>query len=153
MNDNISPRCPRILLAEDDPPSRKVTQLMFEKLGYKVDVVADGLEALKAMEDKTYDLLFMDIVMPKMDGLAAAAEIRRRWPESKQPRIIAYTAYIYHGNDVENLFKNMDGYLYKPIRIGDLRTAVEGNLRVLNRLKRNAQGSPLIAVNHCHENG
>ncbi len=57
MNDNISPRCPRILLAEDDPPSRRVTQLMLEKLGYKIDVVANGLEALKAMEDKTYDLL------------------------------------------------------------------------------------------------
>ncbi len=120
---------------------------MLEKLGYKIDVVANGLEALKAMEDKTYDLLLMDIIMPKMDGLAAATEIRKRWPESKQPRIIAYTAYIYHGNDVENLFKNMDGYLYKPIRIEDLRTAVEGNLRVLNRLRRNTQSSSLIAIN------
>lgn len=138
MNDNVSASTARILLAEDDPPNRKVTQLMLRRLGYEANAVANGLEVLQALEERTYDLVLMDIVMPKMDGLAAAAEIRRRWPASGQPRIIAYTAYVFPDNGCKSLLKNMDGYLYKPVRREDLRTVIEGNLRVLDRRRRSA---------------
>ena len=138
LNDNVSASPARILLAEDDPPNRKVTQLMLRRLGYETDAVANGLEVLQALEERTYDLILMDIVMPKMDGLAAAEEIRRRWPASDQPRIIAYTAYIFTDNGCKSLLKNMDGYLYKPVRREDLRTVIEGNLRVLDRRRRRA---------------
>jgi CheY-like chemotaxis protein len=111
---------------------------MLRRLGYEADVVANGLEVLQALEERLYDLILMDILMPKMDGLAAAEEIRRRWPTQHQPRIIAYTAYILPDNGCKNLFKNMDGYLFKPVRREDLRTVIEGNLRVLNRRRRSA---------------
>ncbi len=139
MNDNCITSSARILLAEDDPSNRKVTQLMLRKLGYESDAVTNGQEVLQALEDRSYDLILMDIIMPKMDGLAAAEEIRRRWPASRQPIIIAYTAYILPDNGCGNLFKNMDGYLYKPVKMEDLRTAIEGNLRVLDRRKRTAK--------------
>ncbi len=139
MNDNVNASQARILLAEDDPPNRKVTQLMLGKLGYEADAVVNGLEVLQALEEQPYDLILMDILMPKMDGLTAAEEIRRRWPASGQPRIIAFTAYILQDNGCKNLLKNMDGYLYKPVKMEDLRTAIEGNLRVLDRRRSSAK--------------
>jgi CheY-like chemotaxis protein len=138
VNDNVNARPARILLAEDDPPNRKVTQLMLRRLGYEADAVTNGLEALKAIEERPYDLILMDILMPKMDGLTAAEEIRRRWPAPGQPRIIAYTAYVLSDSGCKNLLRNMDGYLFKPVKMEDLRTAIEGNLRVLDRRRRNA---------------
>jgi CheY-like chemotaxis protein len=135
VNDIVMASRSPILLAEDDPSNRKVTQLMLKRLGYDVDAVANGLEVLQALEEWTYDLILMDILMPKMDGLAAAEEIRKRWPAQHQPRIIAYTAYILPDNGCKNLLKNMDGYLFKPVKKEDLRTAIEANLRVLDRRK------------------
>jgi CheY-like chemotaxis protein len=128
VNDNTSASPARILLAEDNPSNRKVTQLMLGKLGYEADSVTNGLEVLQALEDLNYDLILMDIVMPKMDGLAAAEEIRRRWPASVQPRIIAYTAYILPDNECKNLFTNMDDCLFKPVKMEDLRTIIESYL-------------------------
>jgi CheY-like chemotaxis protein len=138
VNDNISTSPARILLAEDDPSNRKVTQLMLSRLGYEVDSVTNGREVLQALEERTYDLILMDILMPKMDGVAAAEEIRRRWPASRQPRIIAYTAYILPDNGCKNLLRNMDGYLFEPVKMEDLRTAIEANLRVLDRQRNSA---------------
>ncbi len=123
-----------ILIAEDDSSNRKVTQLMLRKLGYEADAVTNGLEVLQALEDRPYDLILMDILMPKLDGLAAAEEIRRHCPDSCQPIIISYTAYVLPNN--RSLLKNMDGYLYKPVKIEDLRTAIGGSLRVLDRRRR-----------------
>jgi CheY-like chemotaxis protein len=102
---------------------------MLKRLGYEVDAVANGLEVLQALEKRAYDLILMDILMPKMDGVAAAEEIRRRCPVSRQPKIIAYTAYILPDNECKNLFTNMDGCLFKPVKMEDLRTAIEANLR------------------------
>jgi CheY-like chemotaxis protein len=136
VNDDVNASWARILLAEDDPSNRKVTQLMLGRLGYEADAVTNGLEVLQALDGRTYDLILMDILMPKMDGLAAAEEIRRRWPAQCQPRIIAYTAYILPDNGCKNLLKNMDDYLFKPVKMEDLRTAVEGSLRVLDRRRR-----------------
>jgi CheY-like chemotaxis protein len=117
--------------------------LMLRRLGYKADAVTNGLDALDALEAGTYDLVLMDILMPKMDGLTAAEEIRRRWPISKQPRIIAYTAYIYPGNEGRNLLKNMDSYLYKPIKIEDLRAVVLSNIWILYQQRKGAKSSSL----------
>jgi CheY-like chemotaxis protein len=128
VNDDVNASWAQILLAEDDPPNRKVTQLMLRRLGYEADAVTNGLEVLQALDGRIYDLILMDILMPKMDGLAAAEEIRRRWPAQCQPRIIAYTAYILPDNGYKDLFKNMDGYLFKPVKMEDLRTVIESNL-------------------------
>lgn len=149
MNDNVSVSRSRILLAEDDPSNRRVTQLMLQKLGYEADAVTNGLEVLQALEERPYDMILMDIIMPKMDGLEATRIIRKCWPSSCQPIIIAYTAYVLPDNGCENLFKNMDGYLYKPVKIEDLKTAIEGNFRVLDRRKRRAKMGTRTDATQC----
>lgn len=149
MNDNIDASQLRILLAEDDVSNRKVTQLMLRRLGYEADAVTNGLEVLQALEIENYDLILMDILMPKMDGSASAEIIRKCWPVSDQPRIIAYTAYILPHDQSKNLLKNMDGYLHKPVKIEDLRTAIEGSLRVLDRRRRVAQGGAWMTESQC----
>jgi CheY-like chemotaxis protein len=149
VNDNINATQARILLAEDDPSNRRVTQLMLRRLGYEADAVTNGLEVLQALEEWHYDLVLMDILMPKMDGVAAAEEIRRRWPASSQPKIIAYTAYVLPDNGCKNLLKNMDGYLFKPVKMEDLRTAIEANLRVLDRQRNSATKRAWTGTPQC----
>jgi CheY-like chemotaxis protein len=119
----------RILLAEDEPSNRKVTMLMLEHLGYRANAVANGIEALQAMEHQTYDVVLMDVKMPEMDGLETTRIIRQRWPNDG-PRIIAITAYALRGDREKCIDVGMDGYLAKPIWLDDLRTAIETCVRL-----------------------
>lgn len=109
-----------ILLAEDNPVSQRVAWLMLKKLGYNVDTVANGLEVLQALEYRHYDLVFMDVQMPEMDGIEATKKIRQRWPHG--PKIIALTAYALKGDRDRCLNEGMDDYLSKPIQIDELRS-------------------------------
>jgi PAS domain S-box-containing protein len=114
----------QILLAEDNPVNKKVVSQMLKKLGYQADVASDGKEVLSALERQHYDLVLMDIQMPEMDGLEAAGRIRKRWPASEQPCIIALTAYALEGDRERCLESGMDGYISKPVRLEDLREAL-----------------------------
>ena len=89
----------RILLVEDNQTNQYLALLLLERLGYTADVANNGLEALAALERQPYDLVLMDIQMPEMDGMEATAEIRNRWPEAQQPRIVAMTADVLAGRD------------------------------------------------------
>jgi signal transduction histidine kinase/CheY-like chemotaxis protein len=113
-----------ILLAEDNEVNQIVTKKMLSKLGYNADVASSGIEALKALEKKKYDLVFMDVQMPEMDGLEAAREIRRRWPEGG-PKIIAVTASAFKGDQEMCLAAGMDGYIMKPTKIEAIREALQ----------------------------
>ncbi|HSD58897.1 MAG TPA: response regulator [Methanotrichaceae archaeon] len=115
----------RILLAEDNDVNKKVMSRMLKKLGYRADMASNGLEVLKALERQAYDLVLMDIQMPEMDGLEAASQIRKRWPAAEQPRIIALTAYAMEGDRERCLEAGMDGYISKPVKMEDLRAALE----------------------------
>ncbi len=86
---------------------------MLKKWGYRSDAVSDGYEVLQALETRPYDLIFMDIMMPEMDGLKATKEIRQRWPDG--PKIVALTAYAMDGDESRCLEAGMDGYISKPI--------------------------------------
>jgi len=114
-----------VLLAEDDPINQRVAMLMLRRLGHIVDAVSNGHEVLQAMENKVYDLVFMDIQMPEMDGFETARAIRQRWPAVNQPRIIALTAYALKGDRERCLSAGMDGYISKPVKIKELRAAIE----------------------------
>jgi CheY-like chemotaxis protein len=109
----------RILLAEDNNSNQKTMLMMLSKLGYLVDVVANGQEALQALERQPYDLIFMDIKMPEMNGLEATRHIREKWPENG-PKIVALTAYALPGDEKRCLEAGMDAYLSKPINMVDL---------------------------------
>jgi CheY-like chemotaxis protein len=113
-----------ILLAEDNPVNQRVAILMLQRLGYRADLAANGREALEAVQRQRYDLVFMDVQMPDMDGLQAAREIRTSVDEGRRPRIVAMTANA-STNDRDNCFAaGMDDFLTKPVRSEDLRTAI-----------------------------
>ncbi|HWQ18451.1 MAG TPA: PAS domain S-box protein, partial [Methanotrichaceae archaeon] len=112
----------RILMAEDNAVNQKVLLKMLGRLGYRADVAADGIEALKMLERQKYDLVLMDIQMPEMDGVEATREIRQRWPNG--PMIVALTAYALEGDREKCLEAGMDGYIAKPVKMDDLKAAL-----------------------------
>ncbi len=114
----------RILLAEDNVSNQKVTLQMLKKLGYRADAVANGAEALQALERQHYDLILMDIKMPVLGGIEATKMIRERWPNNG-PKIIAITAYALHGDKEKCLDAGMDGYISKPVQKEDLARALK----------------------------
>ncbi len=114
----------RILLAEDNPLCQKLALAMFQRLGYEADAVNNGLEVLQALERQKYALVLMGIVMPEMDGITATEEVRRRFPKSELPRIIALTAFIHPDIRKKCIEIGMDGYLTKPVRLNELRAVL-----------------------------
>jgi len=113
----------QILLAEDNQVNQIVTQRMLNKLGYRADVVANGIEVLQALERHTYNVILMDILMPEMDGLDATRAIRLRWPVG--PKIVAMTASALQGDRETCLAAGMDGYISKPTRIEELKAVLK----------------------------
>ncbi len=91
---------------------------MLRKLGYKADVVANGIEVLQSLERQHYDVVFMDVKMPIMDGVEATRIIRQRWPNG--PKIIALTAFAMEGDREKFIAAGMDDYISKPVQKDDL---------------------------------
>jgi len=114
----------RILLAEDNAVNQKVALRLLERLGYRADVAANGLEVLEALEWRHYDVILMDVQMPEMDGLEATQRIRSLWPEGRQPRIIAMTAHAFQGDRERCLTVGMNDHISKPIRVEELVKAL-----------------------------
>ena len=114
----------RVLLAEDNIVNQKVAARMLEKLGCRVDVAADGREAVEMWRLCPYDLIFMDLQMPEMDGYEATAQIRRDNPASHVP-IVALTANAMKGDREKCIEAGMDDYLSKPVNIKSLASALE----------------------------
>ena len=122
----------RILLCDDNAINQKVASRMLTQLGYKPDVATNGIEALKAFDTAHYDLVFMDVQMPEMDGLEATRQLRERqthpdrYPHCQPPPVIvAMTASAMPGDRDRCLKSGMDDYLAKPVRPDDLRKLVE----------------------------
>lgn len=116
---SLSENCPEsldILLADDNPVNTKIAATMLEKAGHRIDTAADGAAALKAILDKKYDLVLMDVQMPVMDGLEATKRIRAMTdPGISRLPIVAVTANAMTGDDRQCFDAGMDDYVTKPI--------------------------------------
>lgn len=124
VNNEVQSNPLHILLAEDNISNQKVALQMLKRLGYGADAVANGIEAIHALERQPYDLVLMDVKMPEMDGLQATRQIRQRLPPEKQPKIIAITAYATEGDRERCLAAGMDDYISKPVRLSDLEATL-----------------------------
>ena len=115
----------RILLAEDNTVNQKLALRQLERMGYRADVAANGLEVLQALQRQSYDVILMDVQMPDMDALEASRVIHEEWPAEQCPRIVAVTANAMQSDREECLAAGMDDYLAKPIQINALQEALE----------------------------
>ncbi len=115
-----------ILLVEDNPVNRRLAQHVLEKEGYTVVAADNGAAALKALESNRFDLVLMDVQMPRMDGIETTAAIRNREKiTGGYIPIIALTAHAMVGDRERCLKAGMDGYLIKPIQPTTLLEAIE----------------------------
>ncbi len=129
----------RVLLAEDNVVNQRVALLMLDRLGYRADVVADGLEAVAAVASTPYDVVLMDVQMPGLDGIGATERLRAHLPAERRPRIVAMTAGALDEDRERCLAAGMDDFLAKPVRREELAAA-------LARAARASAGEPAPAA-------
>jgi len=113
-----------ILLADDYEVNRLVQQTQLEHLGYAADLVTNGEEVLRALRERAYDVVLMDIRMPVMDGLETTRRIRHD-TDSPQPYIVALTASALAGDPERFAAAGIDGYLPKPVELQDLAEVLD----------------------------
>jgi PAS domain S-box-containing protein len=130
----------RILLAEDHDVNRKLALRLLGRMGYEADVAHDGLEALSALRERTYDVVLMDVEMPELDGLEATRRIRSEFPANRQPRIVAMTANAMTGDRERCLAAGMDDYVSKPVRPEALAAALGGVVPLEQAVAREPAG-------------
>ena len=154
---NMGQRYPlRILVAEDNAVNQKVALRLLERMGYRADVAANGLEVLAALQRQSYDVVLMDVQMPEMDGVKATQKIRHRdhLDRDKQPYIIAMTAHALKGDRERYLAAGMDDYISKPVQVEELVTALQRcpPLNVPSSANQKAE-QMRQTITHASENG
>jgi len=126
---NLKARGLRILLAEDNEINQKMTRAMLSRYGHNVDLTLNGIEAVEAVQRTVYDLIFMDVQMPEMDGFTASQTIRRLEEQGKLAAphipIVAMTAHALHGDRQRCLDAGMDDYVSKPLDPRKVLQAIE----------------------------
>jgi CheY-like chemotaxis protein len=117
----------RLLIADDNAVNQKVALMLLKRLGYNADAVGNGVEVLRALETKIYDIVLLDVQMPEMDGYEAARRIVRKWStlEHERPRVIAMTGNAMQGDRELCLAAGMDDYISKPVQVDELKAALE----------------------------
>ncbi|WP_341529525.1 response regulator [Nostoc sp. UHCC 0302] len=155
FDSQLSQKLPlRILLVDDVSLNQKVALQMLERMGYHADIANNGLEALTALRRQPYDLVFMDVQMPEMDGLEATRRICQEWPQNSRPWIIAMTAHAMQGDKEECLDAGMNDYISKPICVEALvqafnsyrvlQSAAIDNTQLISFVKKKEQVTPAL---------
>ncbi|HBN23030.1 MAG TPA: hypothetical protein DD412_07315 [Holosporales bacterium] len=150
----LDDRSLKILLAEDNRVNQMVALSILKKIGCGADVANNGLEVLEALDKKQYDLIFMDMMMPQMDGLEATKEICKRFKSGsysgvEKPRIIAMTASAM-SEDRERCFKaGMDDFMSKPIVLSELREKILATPQVTSGADPEAPSAQPIHKTHA----
>jgi CheY-like chemotaxis protein len=151
LDPTLAQRLPlRVLLCDDNAINQKVASRLLQQMGYQADLAGNGLEALASLERQAYDLIFMDVMMPEMNGFEATAAIRARQKQHTEfPNygpsliIVAMTANAMQGDREKCLAAGMDDYIAKPVRPEDVRKIIElwGAKAVAAQAQRLTEGS------------
>jgi two-component system sensor histidine kinase/response regulator len=120
-----APQSVRVLVAEDNAVNQLLVRRMFEKLGIRIDLAANGREAVQMATEFEYDIIFMDCSMPELDGYEATAVLREQQRERRRIPIVAITANAMSEDRARCLAAGMDDHLTKPVRIEDIQGALE----------------------------
>lgn len=115
----------RILIAEDEALNVKFLEILLKKLGHSVKSVGNGMQVLEQLDIATYDLIFMDVQMPIMDGIEATQIIRSSHHHYKDIPIIALTGHTMHGDKERFLGAGMNYFLGKPVEIDDIKKILD----------------------------
>jgi two-component system sensor histidine kinase/response regulator len=127
---HVAPTCRRVLLAEDNPVNRQIVVELLQTRGHSVQLAANGLEVLQALDRDSFDVILMDVQMPEMDGFQTTAAIRNREKQSgAHIAIVALTGMSTASDRKRCLDAGMDAYLGKPIRAQELFETVEQGLQ------------------------
>jgi two-component system sensor histidine kinase/response regulator len=136
LRGETTPR-PRVLVAEDDESNQEVFRIMLERRGYSVRIVANGRQALAALDEESFDLLLLDVRMPDVDGWQVVTSLRRGEGENRgcgRLPVIALTAMAQKSDRDRCMQAGMDEYLSKPLRAAELYVTLD---RILARQGRN----------------
>jgi two-component system, sensor histidine kinase and response regulator len=137
----------RILVAEDNPTNQKLVLLLLEQRGHQVVLASDGRQAVARATEQAFDLILMDVQMPGLSGLEAAAAIREREQgTTTHVPIIALTAHAMTGDRERCLAAGMDGYVSKPLRASELFGAIDAVLAPPGSRERAATGSAVAPL-------
>lgn len=113
----------KALIVDDSNINLKVTQKMLEKLGFIVDCSLSGYECIEKVKNNHYDIIFLDIMMPEMDGVETLCKLKEQ--ENFTTPVVALTADVYDGADKDYIKKGFNAYLSKPINIEILKTIIK----------------------------
>ncbi len=129
----------RVLIAEDNKTNQLIASQLLKKVYINADLVDDGQAAFEAILRENYDLVFMDVHMPHLDGYDATREIRRALPKERQPYVLALTANAMKEDREKCIAAGMDGFLTKPLDLRDLTSALHKFLHVRNNPNKYGQ--------------
>ncbi len=147
LDPTLASRLPlKILVAEDNPTNQKLMLLTFQHMGYSVDLVGNGLEVIQALKRMHYDLLFMDVEMPEMDGLETTRAIVRDWRPEECPVIVGTTALSLEGDLERCREAGMEDCITKPIRIEEIQKVIERLGGRRGQRRESATSSPRVLV-------
>lgn len=125
---------PRILIVEDNAMNRRIIISMLKLRGMNCDIAVNGVEALKAISEKSYDVVFMDCQMPIMDGYECTSQIRQLEGEKKHTTIIAMTANAMEGDYEKCIKTGMDDYISKPINFDKMFKKIENSTKAKHKV-------------------